>query len=70
MKGLIEEIESLGVSLAEFMRISKLSYPTLQRLNDCDPNIRASTAARATRTLAQIKDDLANKAKQRSNIAR
>lgn len=69
MKGLISQIESLGVSLAEFMRISKLSYPTLQRLNEGDPNIRASTAARAERTLAQLKDGLANQAKRRSNLA-
>ena len=55
MKGLIAEIEESGVTIARFLRVSDLTYPTVRRIDRGDPSVKASTIAKARDALERIK---------------
>lgn len=56
----LSEIRNLGVSAAEFMRRSKLSFRTVQRMEVGDPGVREDTWAKAHMAIESIKAEFAS----------
>lgn len=48
----MQKIVALGLSRAEFARIARISFPTLQKIDAGDKSVRPEIVARAQNTLS------------------
>lgn len=57
MKGFLKELTRMGVSIAEFERVSRVSFQTLKRIDAGSTVVRPVTLSKARRALDLFREE-------------